>query len=69
MELNTPAYTVEGTQELEQKEKNMSTSFLIITYCCEVGKMQVDILENQTKNYQMNKKINIIKDGLLLHPT
>ena len=44
-------------------------SFLTITYCCEAGKTYVDILENQIWNYQMNKKINNMKDGFLLNPT
>ena len=44
-------------------------TFLTITYCCEVGKTYVDILENQIRNYQMNKKINKMKDGFLLNPT
>ena len=44
-------------------------SFLTITHCCEVGKTYVDILENQIRNYQMNKKINNVKDGFLLDPT
>ena len=58
MELNTPAHTVGGTKELGQRQENISMSFLTITYCCEVGKTYVDILENQIRNYQMNKKIN-----------
>ena len=44
-------------------------SFLPITYCCEAGKTYVDIVENQIRNYQMNKKINNMKDGFLLNPT
>ena len=44
-------------------------SFLNITYCCEVRKMYVDILENQIRNYHMNKKINDVRDGVLLNPT
>ena len=44
-------------------------SFLTITYSCEVGKMYVDILENRIRNYQMNKKINNMKDGFQLNPT
>ena len=44
-------------------------SFLTITYCCEVGKTYVDILENQIRNYLMNKKINSMKNGFLLNPT
>ena len=30
--------------------------------------MLVGILENQIRNYQMNKKINKMKDGFLLNP-
>ena len=58
-----------GTEELGQRQENISMSFLTITYCCKVGKMYVDILENQIRNYQMNKKINNMKDGFLLNPT
>ena len=43
-------------------------SFLTITYCCEAGKTYVDIL-GKIRNYQMNKKINNMKDGFLLNPT
>ena len=44
-------------------------SLRTITYCCEARKTYVDILENQIRNYQMNKKINNMKDGFLLNPT
>ena len=44
-------------------------SLLTITYCCEAGKTYVDILENQIRNYQMNKEINNMEDSFLLNPT
>ena len=58
MELNTPAHTVGELKNLDKDKKLFFMSFLTITYCCEAGKTYVDILENQIKNYQMNKKIN-----------
>ena len=45
-----------------QRQENISISVLTITYCCEAGKTYVDILENQIRNYQTNKKINDMKD-------
>ena len=44
-------------------------SLLITTYFCEVGKMYIGKLENQIRNYQINKAINKMKDDFLLNPT
>ena len=55
--------------KLGQPQENIFMSSLTMTYCCEVVKTYVDILEDEIKNYQMKKKINKMKDGFIWNGT